>query len=200
MITKFDKFIIESIEIDKNIIDNINSIDSFVYTVNNMNKTPQRGFSYKPKSAIKLNPKTLIFHSTTKENIESIVVNGFHGVCAYYSSFTKTRKSKEYVKNGIFGFGFDLSNKKIDSRFQKDFLYGSWGLIFYSNSACKVYNSGDKQYQVVFDVTSNIDILCVVNVKVDKDNLKEFIWDIYDKNFNLVEKDVKLSEYLKNIK
>jgi hypothetical protein len=189
------KRIIENLS--KNDINNIKSIDDFIHIINHMEKIPQRGFSFKPNSAIKLPKNTLLFHSTTKENILSILENGFHGVGAYYSSFTKTRKSKEQVIDGNFGFAFDLSNKKVDSRYQKGFLYGSWGIIFKSDESFKVYNTIDKQYQVIFDVNKKIDIVCVVNVKVD--NTKEFSWDIYDKNMNLTKTNVKLSTYIKNI-
>ena len=185
--------------VSKRDITTINTIDEFVNVVNNLEKTPQRGFSYKPNSAMKLPTNTLLFHSTTKENITSILQNGFRGVGAYYSSFTKTRKSKEQIVNGNFGFAFDLSNKKIDSRYQKDFLYGGWGIVFKSGDACKVYNTGDKQFQVVFDVTKNIDVVCVVNVKIDVNNTKEWVWDIYDENLNLIESDIKLSLFLKSV-
>jgi hypothetical protein len=126
-----EKMLKESVS--KKDVTTINTIDEFVNVVNNLEKTPQRGFSYKPNSAIKLSTNTLLFHSTTKENIISILQNGFRGVGAYYSSFTKTRKSKEQIVDGNFGFAFDLTNKKIDSRYQKDFLYGGWGIVFKSN-------------------------------------------------------------------
>lgn len=194
---KYKDWLLENV--NKDVIDKINSIDEFIHVVNNMEKTPQRGFSYKPNSAIKIPKNTLIFHSTTKENIENILQNGFKGVGAYYSSFTKTRKSKEQIKNGIFGFGFDLTNKKVDSRFQKGFLYGGWGIIFNSSDACKVYNSADKQHQVLFDVTKKIDIVCIVNVKIDTNIRNEWIWDVYDNNLNIIETDVKLKTFLKTI-
>jgi len=185
--------------VSKKDVTKINTIDEFVNVVNNLEKTPQRGFSYKPNSAIKLSTNTLLFHSTTKENITSILQNGFRGVGAYYSSFTKTRKSKEQIIDGNFGFAFDLTNKKIDSRYQKDFLYGGWGIVFKSNDFCKVYNTGDKQFQIVFDVTHGIDVVCIVNVKIDSKNTKEWIWHVYDKNMNLIETDVKLSTFLKSV-
>ena len=178
----------------------IDSIDGFVDVVNDMEKTPQRGFSYKPGSAIKLSPETILFHSTTRENIESIIKNGFRGVGAYYSSFTKTRKSKDQISDGPFGFAFDFTNKKVDSRYQKGFLYGGWALLFRADKACRVYNTGDKQNQVVFDVTNPIDLLNVVNVKIDLSNTKEWIWDIYDTDFNLLKEEVKLKDFLKNLK
>lgn len=180
-------------------ITKINTIDDFINVVNNLEKIPQRGFSYKPNSAIKLPKNTLLFHSTTKENISSILQNAFRGVGAYYSSFTKTKKSKEQIVDGNFGFAFNLTNKKIDSRYQKDFLYGSWGVVFKSDDACKVYNTGDKQVQVVFDVTKNIDVVCVVNAKIDTNNTKELIWDVYDENLNLIETNIKLSLFLKTV-
>lgn len=192
-----EKMLKESVS--KKDIKTINTIDDFTNVVNNLEKTPQRGFSYKPNSAIKLPTNTLLFHSTTKENITSILQNGFRGVGAYYSSFTKTRKSKEQIVDGNFGFAFDLTNKKIDSRYQKDFLYGGWGIVFKSGDACKVYNTGDKQFQVVFDVTKNIDVVCVVNVKIDANNRNEWVWDIYDESLNLIESDIKLSLFLKNV-
>ena len=190
--------IIESVQ--KKDLEKINTIDEFINTVNYMEKSPQRGFSYKPNSAVKLKKDTLLFHSSTMENIKSIVENGFMGKGAYYSSFTKTRKSKEHVVDGIFGFAFDLTNKKVDSRYQKDFLYGSWGVVFKAEDSCKVYNSSDKQYQVLFDVTKKINIVCIVNVKIDMNNMKEYLWDIYDSNFNLIQGETKLSYFLKNKK
>ena len=192
-----EKILKESIS--KKDITKINTIDDFINIVNNLEITPQRGFSYKPNSAINLPTNTLLFHSTTKENIASILQNGFRGVGAYYSSFTKTRKSKEQIVDGNFGFAFDITKKKVDSRYQKDFLYGGWGIVFKSGDACKVYNTGDKQFQVVFDVTKNIDVFGVVNVKIDSNNTKEWVWDIYDENLNLIESDVKLSIFLKSI-
>lgn len=183
----------------KNDIEKIKNVNDFITVVNSLEKTPQRGFSYKPNSAIKLSQKTFLFHSTTKVNIELILGSGFSGVGAYYSSFTKTRKSEEQIKNGNFGFAFDLTNKKIDSRFQKGFLYGGWGIVFKSEDSCKVYNAGDKQYQVVFDVTKPINIVCVVHVKMDTNNRNEWIWDVYDTNFYLIEENIKLSNYLKTV-
>lgn len=187
-------------EINKNSISNIKNIDDFIDIINNMDKIPQRGFSYKPNSAVKLEKNTLLFHSTTEQNIKSIIESGFKGVGAYYSSFTKTRKSKEQIKDGNFAFAFDLTNKNVDSRYQKDFLYGGYGLIFKSNSAMKVYNTNDKQNQVIFDVSEVVDILFVVHPKVDMKNTKEFIWDIYDKNFKLIESDIKLKDFIKKQK
>jgi hypothetical protein len=35
-------------------------------------------------------------------------------------------------------------------------------------------------------------------VKIDTKNTKEWIWDVYDKNMNLIETNVKLSTFLKN--
>jgi hypothetical protein len=64
----------------------------------------------------------------------------------------------------------------------------------------KYINTIDKQFQVVFDVTKNIDVVCVVNVKIDMNNTKEWVWNIYDENLNLIESDIKLSTFLKSIR
>lgn len=196
-IESFDEVINENIL--KKEIDNIKTISEFVDVINSITTTPQRGFSYKPDSAKKISNNELLIHSTSKENIIPIIQNGFNGVGAYYSSFTKKRKNAKHI-SGDFAFAFDLKNKKVDSRFQNKFLYGSWAIIFKSDDACKVYNTGDKQFQVMFDVNKNIDILCVVNYKIDMNNMNERIWDIYDTELNLIRSDIKLIPYLKTLK
>jgi hypothetical protein len=42
-------------------------------------------------------------------------------------------------------------------------------------------------------------VVCIVNVKIDTKNTKEWIWDVYDENMNLIETDVKLSTFLKSV-
>ena len=190
----------EAFDTSKKSIEQINTIDQFIQFVNEMEKTPQRGFSYQPQSAVKIDSKTLLFHSSSEDKIKEIIETGFKGVGAYYSSFTKTRKSKEHIKSGPFGFAFDLTHKKVDSRYQKDFLYGNTGIIFTSTDACKVYLTTDKQNQVIFDVNSEIEIIFIVKPSIDPDNTKEWVWDIYDTTFNLIASKVKLKNFLKKKK
>ena len=100
--------------LSKSAIDNIDSISEFITIINSMDSVPQRGFSYKPNSASRLKPSSILMHTSTEENIKSIIQSKqFKGVSPYYSSFTKVKNnSTKYIKDGKFAFAFDTTNKK----------------------------------------------------------------------------------------
>lgn len=90
----------------------------------------------------------------------------------------------------------------MDSRYTKNLgLYGRFGLVFTSTESIKSYNDQDKESQVIFDVRS-INPKFIIEIDVDENNRKEYVYNIYDLDFNLIKSGVKFKEvvnYFKNV-
>jgi hypothetical protein len=180
---------------NKEVIQRIETIDDFHNCILSFeNKRPQRGFSW--IGSKKLPSDSPIIHFTKKENIEGILKTGFRGIGSWYSSLTKTKTGMKEVQSGNFSVAWDCTTKKMDSRYTKNLgSYGRYGLVFTSPEAIKSYNDQDKESQVIFDVRL-VNPKFIVYIYVDQNNTKEYVYDIYDLDFNEIKSDVKFKEVI----